>query len=151
MPQKTKGGVYPDTSFLFSLYLRDANTAGAIRFLKSNRTPLVFTDWQKCELRNAIRLSVFRGNHDRISATAALQKVDVDVASGDLATTPIAWSVVLDTAEALSARHSMQMGVRALDLLHVAAAMSLHAAQFITCDGRQLALANAAGMRAVKI
>ncbi len=151
MPQKPKLLVYADTSFLFSLFLRDANTAGAIRFLKTNPTPLAFTEWQKCELRNAIRLSVFRGNHDNPSATTALQKMDVDVASGDLTATPLVWPVVLDRAEMLSARHSMQLGVRALDLLHVAAALSIGAARFLTCDGRQLALAQAAGLRAEKI
>jgi predicted nucleic acid-binding protein len=41
--------------------------------------------------------------------------------------------------------------VRTLDLLHVAAAVSLGAKNFITCDGRQLALANAAGLHANKI
>ena len=34
------------------------------------------------------------------------------------------------------------LGVRALDLLHVAAAHTLGASRFLTCDGRQLALAH---------
>ncbi|MDO8539946.1 MAG: hypothetical protein Q7S40_05845 [Opitutaceae bacterium] len=45
----------------------------------------------------------------------------------------------------------MQLGVRALDLLHVAAAITIRATRFLTCDGRQLALAKAAGLRAEKI
>ncbi|MDO8541519.1 MAG: type II toxin-antitoxin system VapC family toxin [Opitutaceae bacterium] len=151
MPRTAKFPIYADTSFLFSLFLPDTNTAGAIRFLKTHPTPLVFTAWQRCELRNAIRLSVFRGNHDNQTATAALQRIDIDVAQGDLADTPLVWPVVLDKAEALSARHAMQLGVRALDLLHVAAAISVGAGRFLTCDSRQLALARAAGLRAGKI
>ncbi len=151
MPQKAKLPVYADTSFLFSLFLRDGNTAGAIRFLKANPTPLAFTPWQRCELRNAIRLSVYRANHDPSAATAALQQLDADVAQGNLADTSLTWPQVLDQAEVLSAQHAMQLGFRALDLLHVAAAITIGAVWFITCDARQLALAKAAGLRADQI
>ena len=151
MAQKARPAVYADTSFLFSLYLRDANTAGVIGFLQSNPTPLAFTGWQKLELRNAIRLSVFRGHHAASFATAALQKIESDLLQGDLADTPLVWPRVLDEAEALSARHATPLGVRALDLLHVAAACTLGVGRFLTCDGRQLALAQAAGLRATKI
>lgn len=151
MAQKAKRAIYADTSFLFSLYLRDANTAGVIGYLKANPTPLAFTGWQKLELRNAVRLSGFRGNHDRPAMVGALQKIDADVLQGDLADTPLVWPMVLDEAEALSARHAMPLGVRALDLLHVAAAVTLGAGKFLTCDGRQLAVAQAAGLFAAKI
>jgi predicted nucleic acid-binding protein len=151
MPQRTRLPVYADTSFLFSLFLRDANTAGAIQFLRANPRPLAFTGWQKCELRNALRLSVFRGNHDQQAASVALRKIDIDIARGDLADTPLVWPVVLDEAEALSIKHAIQLGIRALDLLHVAAAVSIGAGRFVTCDGRQLALAQAAGLRADKV
>jgi predicted nucleic acid-binding protein len=149
MPPKAKPPVYADTSFLFSLFLRDANTPGAIQFLKVNPTPLAFTGWQRCELRNAIRLSVFRANHDAQTATAALARIEADVAHGDLADTPLVWPKLLDEAETLSAQHAMQLGV--LDLLHVAAAISIGASRFVTCDSRQLALAKAAGLRADQI
>ena len=45
----------------------------------------------------------------------------------------------------------MIYAVRSLDLLHVAAAVSLGAKKFLTCDARQLALARAAGLHADKI
>ena len=151
MAPKAKLAAYADTSFLFSLYLRDANTAGVIRFLKANPTPLAFTGWQRIELRNAVRLSVFRGNHDRQSANAALQRIDVDAQQGDLADAPLVWPMVLDEAEALSASHAITLGIRALDLLHVAAARSVGAGRFLTCDGHQLVLEQAAGLRADKI
>ncbi len=151
MAQKSKPTVYADTSFLFSLYLRDANTAGVFQFLKANPTPLAFTAWQRLELRNAFRLSVFRGHHDQRSADEAIRKVDGDIALGNLADTALVWPVVLDEAELLSARHATPLGVRALDLLHVAAARTIGTGRFVTCDGRQLALAQAAGLRADKV
>jgi len=143
--------VYADTSVLFSLLLHDANTAAAFAYLKVHPTSLIFTSWQKCELRNAIHLAVWRGNCDVVVARRALEKISSDVAAGNLVESPLDWPDVLMIADKLSDRHTADLGVRTLDLLHVAVAVSLGAKNLITCDGRQLALANAAGLHAVKI
>ena len=143
--------VYADTSFLFSIVLHDANSAAAFSYLKAHPTSLVFTSWQRCELRNAIHLAVWRGNCDAILAKRAIGKISSDIAAGNLVDSQIDWPDVLVIADKLSDRHTAALGVRTLDLLHVAAAVSLGAKNFITCDGRQLALANAAGLHAEKI
>jgi predicted nucleic acid-binding protein len=142
---------YADTSFLFSLVLHDANTAAAVAYLSKHRTALVLTPWQRGELHNAIRLSVFRGHCSAAEAKQALARIETDLAEGNLIETPLIWPEVMALAETLSARHTETLGVRSLDLLHVAAASSLHARKFLTCDGRQLALARAAGLPAEKI
>jgi predicted nucleic acid-binding protein len=54
---------------------------------------------------------------------------------------------VVREAERLSALHSEKLGTRSLDILHVAAALVLGAAEFHSFDGRQAALARAAGLR----
>lgn len=143
--------IYADTSFLFSLYLHDANTAAAMAHLKNHRASFALTIWQQCELRNAIRLSVWRGNAAVADANRAQEKITADIANGNLIDTPLIWPDLLSSAEALSAKHTMTIGVRTLDLLHVAAAAGLKAKQFLTCDGRQLALARVAGLSGVKI
>ncbi len=51
-------------------------------------------------------------------------------------------------AERLSALHSEALGTRSLDILHVAAALVLGLAEFLTFDRRQHALALAAGLQA---
>ncbi len=140
--------VYADTSFLFSLVLHDANTARAVAHLTSKPAPLVLTAWQRCEWHNAIRLSVWRGHCAAAEANRALAKIEEDIAAGNLIETPLIWPDVMALAEKLSAKHTTTLGVRSLDLLHVAAAMSVGAKRFLTCDGRQLALARAAGLRA---
>ena len=61
------------------------------------------------------------------------------------------WPDVLQVADELGEKHTAALGVRSLDLLHVAAAVTLGAKKFLTCDARQLALARAAGLRAEKI
>ena len=143
--------VYADTSFLFSLVLHDANTAAAGAYLKGHAASLVFTPWQRCELQNAIRLSVWRGNCDAPAAKRALARITADIAAGNLTETPLVWPDVLAIADELSEKHTAALGVRSLDLLHVAAAVSLDVKTFLTCDGRQLALARVAGLRASKI
>jgi hypothetical protein len=77
--------------------------------------------------------------------------VATDLDSGDLAETTLAWTEVLAKADELSEDHTSSLGVRSLDLLHVAAAVTLGAKTFITCDERQLMPARAAGLRSVRI
>jgi predicted nucleic acid-binding protein len=143
--------VYADTSFLFSLVLHDANTTAAVAYLKGHAISLALTSWQRCELQNAVRLAVWRGNCDAPTAKRALEKIAADLAVGNLTETPLVWPDVLMIADELSEKHTAALGVRSLDLLHVAAAVSLSAKTFLTCDGRQLALARVAGLHADKI
>ena len=55
---------------------------------------------------------------------------------------------VMTEAERLSAQHSEKLGTRSLDVLHVAAALTLGLSVMLTFDVRQAALARAAGLRA---
>jgi predicted nucleic acid-binding protein len=143
--------VYADTSFLFSLVLHDVNTVGAVAYLRRHPVSLGLTSWQRCELNNAVRLSVWRGNCSEPVAKSALEKVEADLKAGNLEEMPLAWPVVLAIADALGERHTSALGVRTLDLLHVAAAVSLKAKAFLTFDGRQLALARAAGLHPQRV
>jgi predicted nucleic acid-binding protein len=143
--------VYADTSFLFSLVLHDANTAGAVSYLRRHSTSLALTTWQRCELNNAVRLSVWRGNCSAAIATAALGKIEADLKAGNFTDTPLVWPDVLKIADELGEKQTSVLGVRTLDLLHVSAAISLKAKTFLTYDGRQLALARASGLRAQKL
>jgi predicted nucleic acid-binding protein len=143
--------VYADTSFLFSIVLHDSNTVRTVAYLKEHPTSLALTPWQKCELNNAVRLSVWRGNCSESVAKAALGKIDADLAVGNLEEIPLVWPDVLMIADELGERLTSILGVRTLDLLHVAAAVSLKAKAFLTYDGRQVALARAAGFRPQKL
>ncbi|MCW5548418.1 MAG: type II toxin-antitoxin system VapC family toxin [Opitutaceae bacterium] len=137
---------YADTSFLFALYLREANTPLVRKYLGEHRRALVFTSLQRYELRNAIRLAVFRRYTDDATAITALARVELDCMSGNLDDTPLIWPDVLEAADALGEKQTRSLGVRALDLLHVGAASVLGAKIFLTFDVRQHALAKAAGL-----
>jgi hypothetical protein len=72
--------------------------------------------------------------------------VDADIATGILRRTPLdlaMWRKAVDLAR----EHTAAAGCRSLDILHVAAALTLNADLFYTFDQRQHALARRAGLR----
>ena len=140
--------IYADTSFLFSLVLHDANTAAAKTYLRRHQESLILTPWQRYELRNAVRLSVWRDNCPLTLANGALEQIDADITGGSLSETAIDWTDVIERAEGLSALHTTTVGVRSLDLFHVASAISLKVKIFLTFDARQFSAAKAAGLNA---
>jgi len=58
---------------------------------------------------------------------------------------------VYSRAESLSRRYTSILGVRSLDILHVATAVVLDASAFVTHDDRQARLAKAAGLRVITL
>ena len=138
---------YADTSFLFSLYAQDANTARAAKIVAALAVSLVLTPLQRHELRNAFRLAAFRADITGAECQKLLETFDADIHSGALVETPVAWAEVFAEAEALSAAHTQALGSRGFDVLHVAAAVALGAKVFFTFDARQKTLAVKSGMK----
>ena len=139
---------YPDTGFLCSLYASDTHSARAASRMARQPLPLPFGWLHQLELRNALRLRVFRREITRPQREAALNLLLADLAGGVLVHAAPSHSAVLIEAERLSALHSETLGTRSLDILHVASALVLGAADFLTFDHRQAALAKAAGLKA---
>lgn len=137
---------YADTSFILSLYTADANHQAAVDLVGREQSALPFTPIQRHEVRNAIRLQVFRQDMTEGQRAAVLRDIDADVQDGFLVDTGLAWPVVFTEAELLSAAHTEKLGVRGMDVLHVAVARAIGAQDFLTFDARQRALAAAAGM-----
>lgn len=139
--------VYADTSFLFSLYARDANTVKAAHIAKSIHAPFVLTPYHQLELRNAMRLSIFRNYITDRECERLLNQLDADIQAGILVETPVVWAQVFAKAEALSETHTPHLGTRAFDILHVATASVLGVNTFFTFDTRQKALAQQSGIK----
>lgn len=139
--------VYADTSFLFSLYAQDANTVCAAELAGTLRGALIVTPLQRVELRNALRLSVFRGDISGNECRRLMDLIETDMKTGALVETPVAWAEVSVEAEALSAAHTGKTGTRTLDVLHVASAAAGGAKNFYTFDARQKILAVKGGMK----
>jgi len=138
---------YADSSFLVSCYLPDANTSRARNYLRSVGAPLVLNALQALEVGNAFELGVFRGLFSAADAASAHANVNQDLRSGRLVKAAVNWPLAFRVASVLSKRHSGTTGTRSFDILHVAAAKSLRAAEFISFDGRQRLLATALGLR----
>ena len=132
---------YADTSFLYSLYGHDANSAEARIMGNALKVPLAFTPLQRHELRNAFRLAVFRKVMTEERCEAVLAEIEADTKAGVLVETPVSWAEAYSEAEGLSAAHSKTLGTRGFDVLHVAAAVALGTKNFLTFDIRQKSLA----------
>lgn len=138
--------VYADTSFLVSLYVQDANSAKAAAAVEAGTSPLLLTPLAGHELRNAIRLCVFRRQITATQREAALHDMEGDIAAGVLHVAPLDWPKALKQAESLGRQHTEALGARGMDVLHVASAMALRAKRFVTFDERQRRLAELAGL-----
>jgi hypothetical protein len=138
--------VYADTSFLVAAYLPEPESLRVLAWLQSARHPLPFTPLHRLEVRNAIRLRVFRGEITPDQRQQTFQEIESDLAGAVLEHTAIPWLDTLREAEALAASHAEKLGVRSMDLLHVGLAVTLRAAEFFSFDTRQAALARAAGL-----
>jgi predicted nucleic acid-binding protein len=137
--------VYADTSFFVSIYVEDAHSVAAERMIDCGAgvwfTPLHYAEWT-----HAIAQQVFR---KRISNTEA-QRIYRDLESDLAASSWVEVGMpegVFDLCADLARRHGARFGVRTLDSLHVAAAVSLKAEQLWTFDERQAKLAKAVGLR----
>jgi predicted nucleic acid-binding protein len=138
--------VYADTSFLFSLYTQDGNSAKAQATGLTLKMPIAFTLLQQHELRNALRLAVFRGEMSASQSRAVLSLIEEDIQTGVLSEKAVAWTEAYALAETLSRTYTPQLGCRASDILHVAIANTLKIKTFYTFDLRQRNLAIGAGM-----
>ena len=138
---------YADTSFLARAYTPHADSMKVLAWLKNAREPLPFTPLHRHELRNAIRLRVFRGEITAEQRKMAFHEIESDLADNILVHTPIPWTDTFRESELLAANHTENLGVRSFDLLHVGLALTLKATEFLTCDTRQAALAKAAGLK----
>lgn len=139
--------VYADTSLLVSLYLADANTSAALAAVSAAARPLILTTWQQFEMENALQLRLFRRESSPADLAEAAERLQADLAAGAVVAAALPLPPVLTLARRLAATHSALLGTRAFDVFHVAAALHLQAAAFLSFDTRQLALARAAGLR----
>ena len=79
-----------DTGFLGSLYAPDAHSAVAITHMRRQALPLPCTWLHQLELRNALRLRVFRREITAPQRDASLNAVLADLAAGVLAVAAVA-------------------------------------------------------------
>lgn len=108
---------------------------------------MAVTALQRHELRNAFRMAVFRKEITTAQCRAVLALIESDLGTGVLTGCVPTWAELFRSAEVLGAAHTEALGIRFMDLLHVAAARTLGAVLFLTFDVRQRTLARRIGLR----
>lgn len=143
---------FPDTSFLCALYRTQLNSPRADQFMAGLSGALGVTSLLLLEFRQSVRLQIRLHLNDRSKGFAPtegrqmLNDLQIDLNAGLLTTIPVDWSAVHQRAEALSSTHTLAAGHRLADILHVATALQLGAAEFLTFDANQRKLAEAEGL-----
>ena len=135
--------VCTDTSFLFALYGSDVHTPKALAWSRASTMPVTVSELTEYELGNALRFAEFRKLLGPGQASTFWAQYEADRASGRIVREVCNLARVIAGAKRLSATHTLAGGHRAFDILHVAPALELGAAEFLTFDGRQRRLAKA--------
>jgi predicted nucleic acid-binding protein len=139
--------IYADTSFLIALYLPEAGSGRALKWIERHTGPVPFTPLHRHEFRTGVRLRVFRENLTEETMKELFREVESDLESAVLSHTPVPWTDAFRNAEAFGEKLGTKIGPRSLDLLHIGIARALKAQQFLTFDSRQSEAAKAAGFR----
>ncbi|MEP6956332.1 MAG: type II toxin-antitoxin system VapC family toxin [Chthoniobacterales bacterium] len=138
---------YADSSYLVSLHRADEHHERARSFVGKNAISLWYTSLHRLEVRNALRNAASREQITAAACRAAFRQIEADLRDGLLIFTAVNWTDALGRAEQLSERHAPEHGQRAIDLLHVAIALEIGAASFLSFDKRQRQLAQVAGLK----
>ena len=138
---------YADTSFLVALYVQQTHSALAAKWMVSCREPLPVTPFGVHEFKNAISLLAFRQHLSTADELALCHEFETDLAHGRFAALTPVWHDLFAQADRLREDFTAVLGVRGMDILHVAAALTLGATVFLTFDDRQKSLATKAGLK----
>jgi len=114
--------------------------------MQAIRAPALLSALSDLEFTHALQLYVFR----KQTTVAEIRKVHAsmreDARAGIIGILPVS-EEVFALSHRLAERWTTKLGVRTLDILHVAAALELGADSFETFDQRQRTLAEAIGLK----
>ena len=148
---------YADSSFILRLVTGETDSPQTIaEYRRLNSPKLFFLPLHALEVRNAIRQRAFHqrrsissGERQHVTRErdAALARLEQLVARRALLDVTLDLDEVIARAANLSTTHTERLGARAIDLLHVAGALTLESEMFLTTDARQAQLAKAEGLK----
>jgi predicted nucleic acid-binding protein len=145
----TADRTYADPSALLKLYIHEPESAAMSGWRGRTKGALPMTPHGRIEIVNGIGLAAFRKVISAEALRDAIASFDEDFAEGRYRDADVLWRATLRRADDLSRAHTPALGCRTLDVLHVATAIELGLRYFVTFDGRQRELADAAGLKPV--
>jgi predicted nucleic acid-binding protein len=131
---------------LLKLYLREDGSDWVQAEVEAQGDPLPVWELQEAELTNARRLKVLWRDITAAQAEAQLAHFRSRKERGQYFFPGLDRAALMERFRLL-AGHSMKLGTRTLDVMHVACACEIRADRFVSFDGRQLSLAKRAGLR----
>jgi predicted nucleic acid-binding protein len=137
--------IYLDPSVIFSLYCKDSNTPAAVTLIRSASEPLVLTPFCELETLNAFSLGLFRKELAEREVLRLRHDFELDMEAGLYQLRPLP-AGTFNRSKSLTEKITPSVGVRASDLLHIAAALELGVTSLYTFDRRQHKAAQAAGL-----
>lgn len=138
--------IYLDTSLVVSLYTIDKNSQAATAAIASCSEPPILTTLCQVEVINAFGLQQFRGEVSPERGNFAFESFEDDLRSGVYRVLALP-EQTFRQAGLVARKHTPQLGIRSMDLLHVAAALELGAEDFFSFDVQQRRLAQAVGLK----
>lgn len=141
--------IYLDTSAFVKLYLREEGTDEVHGVVVAQSEPLPVWHFLELEFINTLRFKVFLSEMTPADAEDVLSLYYERKRSGQYFV-PHMDPIALHELSVQMTTRTPDLGCRALDILHVAAARLCDASLFVTADKRQAALAAAEG-RAVRL
>lgn len=138
--------IYLDSSIIFSLQGKDANSLAAIALVRSVREPLALTQLCEIEFINALCRREFLRQITHAQAQASIDDLELNLRKSVYQLLPFP-EAAFGRAKSLSRSLTPVIGVRAADVLHVAAAIELRASALYTFDQRQHRAASASGLK----
>lgn len=138
--------VYIDSSTLVKLYYPEPESSRVEAFVKQYRTILPFTYFHELEVNNAIQLKEYRNELTRAEKIGIVYLIREDKQNGILQQFSIPYPRIFEESLKLSTDHTSDIGVRTLDIIHVATALCGGFTHFLSHDARQNSLAEAAGL-----
>jgi len=143
--------IYFDTSALVKLYYPEDESKSVSHWVLNREEAIPFTLFHELELNTALSARVFRGDVTLQERENARKAIESDLLTGVLIKTSVDWERAFAEALELCDRHSIQLGCRSLDIMHVACAMILGCSGVVSYDRRQRSLAAAAGLQAISV
>jgi predicted nucleic acid-binding protein len=147
----TAESIYVDPSALSRLFIHQAGSRELCAWRAKIGGTLRVTHHGRTEIVNAICRAAFLGYIDKECLGEALGDLDAEFVNGQLEQADILWRAALNRAAQLSQQHTPKLGTRSLDVVHVACALELKLSHFLTFDERQQKLAQASGLKLIRL
>lgn len=137
---------YADSGLLASLYLEESTSAAATATVIGQSTKIIISWLTKLEVENAFFRAAFRNKITQTEANLLIAQFRSNISTEAYEHVTPDPEALYTQSSRLAEHHTSSLGVRTLDLLHVATAVMFGVTDFLSFDHRQRDVAKALGL-----